>query len=389
MSGVNAINIITRNGITRERYRPTWAEVDLKAIEYNYKQVRKLIGKDINIMVVVKANAYGHGTVEVSAVLEKLGASYLGVATTDEAVRLREYGIKTPVLVLGSVLPDEVKVAVEKDITLTLASYDLMDAIDRESEALCKRAKVHIKVDTGMGRIGVWHEEALNFIKNIWYGHKNIIVEGIYTHFSSAGRDDFFTNYQIDAFEKLLAQLENFDVRIPLRHSANSIATVDFKRSHLNLVRPGLIIYGMYPKYTFPKLIKLKPALSLKTKIVYIKDTPSGRSISYGRTYITQKATKIATLPIGYADGFARNLSNKAYVLVKGRRANVIGKITMDQMMIDIGHIRGVKIGDEVVLLGRQGREEIRAEKLARLAETIAYEFVCGISNRVPRVYKQ
>lgn len=377
----------THNGISKPRYRPTWAEVDIKAIEHNYKQVRRIVGKGINIMVVVKANAYGHGTVEVASILEKVGANYFGVATTDEAVRLRDHGIKTPILVLGSVLPSEVKAAIEKDITLTLASDDLLDAIRKESESCGLKARVHVKIDTGMGRIGIWHEEALNFVKNLKQ-EKNIIVEGIYTHFSSAGRDDFFTNYQIEAFEKLINQLEGFDIRIPLRHAANSIATVDFKRSHLNLVRPGLIIYGMYPKHTFPKLIKLKPALSLKTKIVYIKETPPGRSISYGRTHVTQKHTKIATLPIGYADGYARNLSNRAEVLVRGRRAQVVGKVTMDQTMIDVGHIKGAKVGDEVVLIGKSGRDEIRSEKLARLAGTIAYEFVCGISNRVPRVYK-
>ncbi len=380
------MKVTTKNGHTKPHYRPTWAEIDLSAIEYNYKRVRKLAGKDVNVMVVVKANAYGHGIVEVSAVLEKLGVNYLGVATTDEAVRLREHGIKTPILVLGSVLPDEIEVLIENDITLTLCSEDLLAAVRKETVG-ARKAKVHIKIDTGMGRIGVWHEEALNFVKNLAQ-EKNIIIEGIYTHFSSAGRDDFFTNYQIDAFEKLLVNLEGFDIRIPLRHAANSIATVDLKRSHLNLVRPGLIIYGMYPKHTFPKLVKLKPALSLKTRIAYIKETPPGRSISYGRTYVTQKHTKIATLPIGYADGYPRNLSNKAEVLVRGRRARIVGKVTMDQMMIDIGHIRGCRVGDEVTLIGKQGRDEIRPEKLARLAETIAYEFVCGISNRVPRVYK-
>lgn len=381
------LSVKTNNGRTKPHYRPTWAEIDLGAIEHNYKQVRRMVGKNVDIMVVVKANAYGHGIVEVSGVLERLGVSYLGVATTDEAVRLRESGIKTPILVLGSVLPEEVKVLVDNDITLTLCSGDLIDAVRKA--ALCgKKAKVHIKIDTGMGRIGVWHEEALNFVKNL-AEEKNIIIEGIYTHFSSAGRDDFFTNYQIEAFEKLLAKLEGFDIRVPLRHAANSIATVDFKRSHLNLVRPGLIIYGMYPKHTFPKLIKLKPALSLKTRIVYIKETPPGRSISYGRTHVTQKHTKIATLPIGYADGYARNLSNRAEVLVRGRRAGVIGKVTMDQTMIDVGHIRGVKVGDEVILVGSKGREEIRMEKLARLAGTIAYESVSLISNRVPRVYKK
>lgn len=383
---MNEMTVKTENGVLRPRYRPTWAEVDLKAIEHNYRQVRRLVGRDTKIMAVVKANAYGHGTVEVSAVLERLGVDYLGVATTDEAVRLRDHDIKTPVLILGSILPSEVKAAIEKDITITLCSDDLLDAIRKET-ARGFKAKVHIKIDTGMGRIGIWHEEAMNFIKNLM-AEKNIVVEGIYTHFSSAGRDDFFTNYQIESFEKVITKLESFDINIPLRHAANSIATVDFKRSHLNLVRPGFIIYGMYPKYTFPKLIKLRPALSLKTRIVYIKDTPPGRSISYGRTYITQKQTKIATLPIGYADGYPRNLSNKAEALVRGRRAPIVGRVTMDQTMIDVGHIRGVKTGDEVVLIGRQGREEIRAEKLARLAGTIAYETVSLISNRVPRVYK-
>jgi alanine racemase len=380
------MRVITKNGHTKPHYRPTWAEVDLKAVEYNYKQVRRLVGKNTNIMIVVKANAYGHGIVEVSTVLERMGVNYLGVATTDEAVRLREYGIKTPILVLGSVLPDEVRVLIENDITLTLCSEGLLDSIKKEA-AFGRKAKVHLKIDTGMGRIGIWHEEALDFIKNLSQ-EKSIVIEGIYTHFSTAGRDDFFTNYQIDAFEKLLGRLDSFDVRVPLRHAANSIATVDFRRSHLNLVRPGLIVYGMYPKYTFPRLIKLKPALSLKTKIVYIKDAPPGRSISYGRTHVTQKQTRIATLPIGYADGYARNLSNRAEVLVRGRRAKVIGKVTMDQTMIDVGHIKNAAVGDEVVLTGKQGREEIRTEKLARLAGTIAYEFVCGISSRVPRIYK-
>ncbi len=381
------MTVKTHNGVSKPRYRPTWAEIDLNAIEHNFRQVKKLVGKDVNIMVVVKANAYGHGIVEVSTVLEKLGADYLGVATTDEAVRLREHGLKTPILVLGSVLPSEIRIAMEKDVTLTLCSDELMDAVKKEADETGLKLKVHVKVDTGMGRIGVWHEEALDFLKKA-SREKSLVLEGVYTHFSSAGRDDFFTNYQIEAFEKLLVEAEKNWIKIPLRHAANSIATVDFKRSHLNLVRPGLIIYGMYPKHTFPKLIKLKNALSLKTKIVYIKDTPPGRSISYGRTFITQKHTRIATLPIGYADGYERNLSNKAEVLVRGHRAPVVGKVTMDQTMIDITNVRGARIGDEVVLIGKQGFEEIRTEKLARLAGTIAYEVVCSISNRVPRVYK-
>lgn len=379
----------TRNGITRTRYRPTWADVDLRAIEHNYIQVKRMAGKDVQMMVVVKANAYGHGTVEVARVLEGLGVNYLGVATTDEAVRLRDHGVKTPVLILGPILPEEVGIAKDRDISITLCSREILNEIrklaDRD-EPGDVRVKVHVKIDTGMGRIGVWHEDALAFVKEV-ANEKNISLEGIYMHFSSAGRDEFFTNYQMESFERLLAALEKNWIKIPLRHAANSIATVDYKRARLNLARPGLIIYGMYPKHTFPKLIKLKPALTLKTKIVFLKDIPPGRSISYGRTYITQRHTKIATLPIGYADGYHRGLSNKAQVLVRGQYASVVGKITMDQTMIDVGHIKGARIGDEVVLMGKQGKNEIRTEKLARLAGTIAYDFICGISNRVPRIY--
>jgi len=384
------MTVKTRNGVTRARYRPTWAEVDLKALEHNYTQVKRLAGKDIQMMAVVKANAYGHGTVEVSKVLEGIGVNYLGVATMDEAVRLRDHGIRTPILVLGSVLPEEVKAAKDRDITLTLCSQDILKEIRslvRTGEDRAAKIKVHIKVDTGMGRIGVWHEDALHFVKEV-SAEDGIALEGIYTHFSSAGRDEFFTTYQMESFERLLGSIEKSLINISLKHAANSIATVDYRRAHLNLARPGLIIYGMYPKYTFPKLIKLKPVLSLKTKVVFLKDIPPGRSISYGRTFISQKYTKIATLPIGYADGYHRGLSNKAEVLVRGQYAPIVGKITMDQTMIDVGRIRGVRVGDEVVLIGKQGRHEIRIEKLARLAGTIAYDFVCAISNRVPRIYK-
>lgn len=384
------LTVKTRNGVTRTRYRPTWAEVDLKALEHNYIQVKRIVGKDVQMMAVVKANAYGHGTVEVSKVLEELGVNYLGVATTDEAVRLRDHGIKTPILILGSVLPEEVRVAKDRDITLTLCNQDILKeirAIAKTEEEPRTRIKVHIKIDTGMGRIGVWHEDALHFVKEV-SAEKSIMLEGIYTHFSSAGRDEFFTAYQMESFERLLVSIEKSWIKIPLKHAANSIATVDYKRAHLNLARPGLIIYGMYPKHTFPKLIKLKPVLSLRTRVVFLKDIPPGRSISYGRTFISQRYTKIATLPIGYADGYHRGLSNKAGALIRGQFAPIVGKITMDQTMIDVGHIRGVKIGDEVVLIGKQGRNEIRIEKLARLAGTIAYDFICAISNRVPRIYK-
>ena len=363
-------------------YRPTWAEIDLDAIRQNYRTIKKAIVPSVKVMAIVKANAYGHGSIQVSEMLQRERIFYLGVATLDEAITLRKYNIRAPILILGSIFPHEVKTVQKFDITMTLCNFELLNELNRNK----LKAKVHIEIDTGMGRIGVWHENALDFIKKA-RSSKFIKIEGIYTHFSVAGRDKFFTRYQIDTFEELLKKLEDINIDIPLRHAANSIAVVDWKASHLNLVRPGLIIYGIYPKRNFPKLIKLKPAFSLKTKIAFLKNTPPGRSISYGRTYITQKPTKIATLPIGYADGYGRILSNKAQVLVKGKSAPVVGKVTMDQSMIDVGHIKNVRLGDEVVLIGRQKKEEIRIEKLARLSGTIPYEILTGITSRVPRVY--
>jgi len=370
-------------------FRPTWAEIDLGALGYNFRQIRRLVGKDVKVMVVVKGNAYGHGIARISKTLAKLGVDYLGVATVDEALLLRKKSITKPILILGSVLPEEVEVAIKNNITLTLADNELLKVVERKAQSLKKRARIHLKIDTGMGRIGLWHEdEAEAFIDRI-ASSRFIDIEGVYTHFSTAARDKVFTTYQMESFEKFIGQLLNRGLNIAYRHAANSIATVNFKRSHLNLVRPGLIAYGMYPKRGFRRLINLKPALSLKTKIVYLKKVPPGRSISYGRTYITQNHTKIATIPIGYADGYGRILSNKAEVLVRGEKAPVIGKVTMDQTMINVGHIKNVKVGDEVVLIGRQGDNEITTERLARLAGTIPYEIVCSITDRVPRVYKK
>ena len=371
--------------------RPTWAEIDLGAIRHNLRQIKKLIGwgkkQSPKIMVVVKANAYGHGLREVSRTLEELGVHYLGVATLDEAIALRKEGIKLPVLVMGAILPEEVDTALNYDVTLTLCDKQLAETLNNKAKAANKTLPVHVKVDTGMGRIGAWHEEAFAFIKLLTQ-MKNIYLEGIYTHFASASRDNFFTNYQLGAFESLLKKIAQKNIQLTYRHAANSIALVDLKKSHFNLVRPGIIVYGIYPKRNFTKILKLRPALSLKTRIVYLKGVPAGRSISYGRTFITEKATCIATLPIGYADGYGRILSNRASVLVKGQKARVVGKVTMDQTMVDVGHIKGVKIGDEAVLIGRQRKLEMSTEEIARVSKTIPYEIVCSITSRVPRVYK-
>jgi alanine racemase len=368
-------------------YRPTWAEIDLKAISHNLGCIRGLVDRDVDVMAVVKANAYGHGITQISRRLVKNGINYLGVATVDEALKLREEGIKVPILILGSVLKEEASAAIKRGVTLTLCDRRLLKILTALGKKMKKRPKVHIEVDTGMGRIGIWHKEALDFIKEV-NKNKQIELEGIYTHFSSAGRDKAFTRKQINFFEKILIGLDKANIPVKYKHAANSIAVVDWKSSHLNLVRPGILIYGVYPKESFRMKFKLKLVMNLKTKIVYLKDTPPGRSISYGRTYITKTATKIATIPIGYADGYGRILSNKAKALIRGQYARVVGIVTMDQTLLDVGHIKGVKVGDECVLVGKQRKKEIPVEKIAKLAGTIPYEIVATVTDRVPRIYK-
>ena len=367
-------------------YRPTWAEINLDAIKHNLKCIRSLLSREVKVLAVVKANAYGHGIYEASRVLWENGADYLGVATVDEALGLRNAGISAPILVLGAVLQEEASVAVKNNITLTLCDSSLLGML-LEIEGQTKiTPRVHIKVDTGMGRIGVWHEEAFEFIRHV-HLKKKIEVEGVYTHFSSAARDKLVTQLQIDSFEEILKNVEKSGFRLKYKHAANSIAVVDWKLSHLNMVRPGILLYGVYPKEDFRDKIKLKSVMSLKTRVVHLKETPPGRAISYGRTYITQKKTKIATIPIGYADGYGRILSNKAEALIGGKYSRIVGMVTMDQTLMDVGHIKNVKIGDEVVLIGRQGASSISIERIAKLAGTIPYEILSAITDRVPRVY--
>ncbi|MFC1644222.1 alanine racemase [Candidatus Omnitrophota bacterium] len=370
-----------------KNYRPTWAEIDLDAVRHNLDCMRNLIGTGVEIMAVVKANAYGHGICQVSHALVADGVSYLGVATVDEALNLRGSGIDTPVLVLGSVLEEEAKVAAQNNITLTLCDPGILRVLAAIAKKTSLRPKVHIKVDTGMGRIGVWHKDAIGFIREV-YSDKEIDLEGIYTHFSSAGRDRMVTRLQIASFEKVLEDVDSSGIDIRYKHAANSIAVVDWKKSHMNLVRPGILLYGVYPKESFRRAFRLEPVMNLKTRIVHLKDTPPGRAISYGRTYITQKRTKIATIPIGYADGYGRILSNKAEALVNGQYVRIVGMVTMDQTLLDVGHIKDVGVGDEVVLIGKQGQSEVLIEKIAKLAGTIPYEILSAITDRVPRVYK-
>ncbi|MFH0791323.1 MAG: alanine racemase [Candidatus Omnitrophota bacterium] len=364
-------------------YRPTWAEVNLTSLSYNFRQIRKILAPRIKIMACVKADAYGHGLIPVAKKLESCGVDYLSVASIDEGIQLRQAGINLPILVLGMVLKADIEPLLKYNLTQTVCSQDLAVNLNNLARINHKTLNVHIKIDTGMGRLGVLYKHALPFIKKI-HRLKFINIEGIFTHLSLADINRDFTLYQIVKFSRLITQLNKTGIRIPIIHAANSLGVINYKESHFNMVRPGLIVYGLYPEENLN--IGLKPVLSLKTRIVYLKKVPRGYGISYGYTYITKKDTTIINLPIGYGDGYTRNLSNLGQVLIKGRRFKISGRVCMDQIMVDVGNLP-VKVGDEAVLIGSQGRNSIKAEELAALSGTIPYEIVCGIGNRVPRVY--
>ncbi len=367
-------------------YRPTFAEIDLGAIRYNIRRIRGMVGSGIKILGIVKADAYGHGMKEVSRAVIEEGVEYLGVASLDEARELRESGIRVKIIVLGTILPQEAEGVLRFNVIQTVSDLNIAKRLSMLGQKKKRFIKVHAKIDTGMGRIGVWHEDAICFVKSLT-GLKNIKVDGIFTHFPSAEDDRLFTLRQIKDFKALIEGLWRHNIDIPFKHASNSVALVDFKDAHMNMVRPGLVMYGLYPRNDLMKRLKLKPALSLKTKVVYVKPVSKGRSISYGRTHVARRDTQIATMPVGYGDGYSRDLSNCANVLIRGIRVPVVGRVCMDMSMIDVGHLGKVHIGDDVVLIGRQGKEIIRTEEIARFMNTIPYEVVCNIGRRVPRVY--
>jgi alanine racemase len=364
-------------------YRPTWAEVDLKALVHNLNQVRKTLSGRTLVLATIKADAYGHGLIPVARKLSVCGIDYFGVASIDEGIKLREAGLKEPILILGLILKEDIAPLFRYDLTSTICSYDIAFELDRMAKRSGRKAKVHIKVDTGMGRIGVSRKEALKLIRSI-HKLKFVEIEGIFTHFAFADLDKEFTLAQIDSFNRLISQLKAERINMPIMHAANSMGILAYPGSHFNMVRPGLVLYGLYPKQGLK--VKLKPVLSLKTKVLYVKKVPKGCGISYGHIYVTGKSTTIVTLPIGYGDGYPRNLSNKGWVLIKGRRFRISGRVCMDQIMVDVGDLK-VRVGDEAVLIGSQSKKRITTEELANLARTIPYEIVCGLGSRIPRVY--
>lgn len=370
--------------------RPTRAEINLDNLEYNFQGIRKITPDSTKICAIVKADAYGHGAVEIAKTVLGSGASYLGVAILDEAMELRKSGIKAPVLILGFTPEDQFDKIVEHNITQTIFSLESAIKLSNEAVKQKKKAKVHIKLDTGMSRIGFPAEEyIIPKIKKL-FTLPGLDIEGVFTHFARADeRDKSFTEKQLKIYRCMVSFLTQSGFHIPILHVANSAALMEMPHSHFDMVRPGIILYGMYPSQEVSREnLKLKPVMSLKTKIAHIQTLSKGKAISYGGTYVTQRQSTIATLPIGYADGYFRLLSSKGQVLVKGQRAPVVGRICMDQCMIDITDIKGSVIpGEDVVLFGDSGEDRILADDLANIVGTINYEVTCAISRRVPRVY--
>jgi len=366
---------------------PTFAEIDLNAFSHNLKQVRLKVGKDRKIISIIKADAYGHGAVEIAKRASVSGADMFGVSTVGEGIELREAKIESPILLLGGCSKGDAEWIVSYNLKSIIYSFDAVLSLSKEAERQGKIADVHIKVDTGMGRIGIQSDEVMGLVKKV-SSLKNIKIEGILTHFATAYEvDREFTGRQIKTFKAVIDELKKSGFSFSFMHASNSAAIVNYPESYFNTVRPGIILYGSTP-FDFPvEDFLIKPVMSWKTSIVHLHNTPEKTGISYGRRFVTKRDSIIATIPVGYADGYSRSLSNKVQVLVGGRRVNQIGTICMDMCMIDVTDLPDVKVGDDVVLLGRQGGEEIRVEELASIAGTIPYEIFCSIGRRVRRVY--
>jgi len=378
-----------------------WAEIDLKAISHNARELRRITSQGSRLMAVVKANGYGHGAVEVTLAALENGADCIGVARMDEGLHLRRAGISAPILVLGYTLPEHSETIVAHRLTQSVYSFEAAESLSEAAARLQTRAKVHIKVDTGMGRLGlVLDSPRISMLGKHLPGNAqrviesisrlpHVEIEGIFTHFAAAdSHDKTYTLQQLERFLEFLEKLKVHGLEFPLRHAANSAALIDLPETHLDLVRPGISLYGFYPSAEVNReRISLTPAMMLKTRIIHIKMVPAGFHISYGLTYQTENPTVIATVSAGYADGLNRLLSSRGQMLVRGSRAQIVGRICMDLTLLDVGHIPDVRIGDEVVIFGGQGQEGIPVEEMAEALNTIHYEIVTSLSSRVERVY--
>jgi alanine racemase len=365
--------------------RPVWAEVSLQALRHNYREIKKQLAAGVKLCAVVKANAYGHGAVAAARVAVEEGAEYLAVATLSEGIELRQAGFTTPVLVLGLVMPEDAKDVVDYELTQVVCELSLAEALSCEAVRQQKKARVHLKVDTGMGRIGVRPEEIGDLAESI-AKLPNLAIEGMFSHFAMADcKDKSYTQKQLAAFKEAVAAVEGRGVKLAIKHIAESAAILEIPEAHFDMVRAGVIQYGLWPSEEVTHPIDLQPVMSLKAKVVWIKTLHKGESIGYGRQFIAERESRIATLPIGYADGYIRAYGKEGFVEIHGQKAPIAGRVCMDQVMVDVTDIADVEIGDEVTLFGS---DSLTIDEVARWGNTINYEIPCLLSARVPRVYR-
>ena len=373
-------------------YSRVYAKIDLDAVAWNMEQMKKNLKEGTEMVAVIKTDGYGHGAVQVASMLESYDYVWgYAVATLDEAVVLRAAEIQKPILVLGCIFPDQYWEMLKYEIRMNVYTKEMAEAISALAVEKGEQAYVHIKLDTGMARLGFSAEESsIEEIKEI-AELPNLVLEGVFTHFAKADEEDkTFTMMQLEKFEWMTQRLEEEGVTFPYVHASNSAGIIDVRRADYNLVRAGIAIYGLYPsEEVYKEKVQLKPALSLKSHIAFVKDIPAGTPVSYGGDFVSEHQMRIATIPIGYGDGYPRSLSDTGYVLIRGKKAPIIGRICMDQFMVDVSDIPEVKFGDKVTLIGRDQEEYLPVEKLSELSGRFNYEFVCDLGKRIPRVYVQ
>jgi alanine racemase len=374
---------------------PTWCELDLEALAHNFEQLQKLgvknMSHSLGIMPVIKADAYGHGMTQVAECLNGCGCKYFGVSNVGEGLNLRATGFKQKILLFESTSVSEANDIVKYGLTPTVCVLELAHALDLCAHQEGIQVPVHIKIDTGMGRLGISEDQALDFVQTLRADCPNLILEGIYTHLPVADTDRDFTLGQMRRFRDIVYGLENQFITFSYVHAGNSMGLGDYKSDLFNLARPGIMLYGIYPLEDLKSKVPLKPVMSVKTRIIFVQTIAKGRGVSYGHTFKAKEDITVAILPVGYSNGYLRSLSNKAFVLVAGVRCPVVGRVTMDQIIVDITAttLSGCipKIGDEAVIVGDQQGSSISADELAHWADTISYEILCSLGNRLPRIY--
>ena len=371
-------------------YSRVYAKIDLDAIAYNMEQMKQNIRPETKVMAVIKADGYGHGAVQIAEMMERWNYIWgFAVATLDEAVVLRTEGIQKPILVLGCVFPDRYMEMLKHEIRMNIYTEEMAESISRMAAREGKTAYMHIKLDTGMSRLGFGiNEQSAETIKRI-SKMPNVNMEWIFTHFTKADeKDKSFTKKQIQEFVWMTERLKEKNVRFTYEHCSNSAGIIDVPEANFDIVRAGISTYGLYPSEEVDKTnVKLKPALALKSHVAFVKEIERGTPVSYGGTFVAKEKMKIATIPVGYADGYPRSLSNKGYVLIRGKKAPILGRVCMDQFMVDVTQIEGVSFGDKVTMIGKDGNEILPVEVLSELSGRFNYEFVCDLGKRIPRVY--